>query len=245
MPRLHRVSILRKGYRRSQVDEAFSVLEHALASDAPPRAAQVRRVGFDLVRRGYDPGSVDRTFDRLEQRCVEAELAGAPAWQLADELAHDVGGLHEELGGAPGARFPRTSLLRKGYAPDEVDALVERCLDGLGGPLEGGQDPSADDVRLSPFRRARRGYSEALVDAAFDRIIDLLLRQAQLRHLLVGPSRAAQLPSAPSAQAAWASTDPQAPYAEQPAPFTPASSSYGAAPGTAVTGSPAGAPQSP
>ncbi|RKS77366.1 DivIVA domain-containing protein [Motilibacter peucedani] len=187
MPRLHRVSVLRKGYRRREVDEAVARLERAFAEHSPPAAAEVRRIGFELVRRGYEPSAVDRMLDRYEQRCIDAAVAGAPPWQVGDELAHDVGELHHQLDGPPGARFRRVSRLRKGYSVAEVDALVERCLAGLTGPLEGPQDPSADDVRLSSFRRARHGYAEAEVDEVFDRVIDLLLRQAGLRSALSAP----------------------------------------------------------
>lgn len=184
MARLHKVSALRRGYKPRQVDAALALLEECLSGARPVAAADVRRLGFDLSRGGYETAGVDRLLDRFEQRIVEMTVSAAPTWHAGDELGREIGLVHEELSGPAGDRFSRVSWLRKGYSTASVDALVDRCLGGLGGSLTGVQDPSADDVRLSAFSRRRRGYREGDVDETFDRIIDLLLRQAALRDAL-------------------------------------------------------------
>ena len=179
--------LLRKGYRRREVDEAVVRLERAFAEHRPPAAAEVRRLGFEAVRRGYEPLAVDRMLDRYELRCVEAALSGAPPWQLGDDLSHDVGGCHRREPVRTATAGSDAVVVTQGLCGRRVDALLDRCLAGLTGPLEGAQDPSADDVRLCSFHRARHGYAEAEVDEVFDRIIDLLLRQAGLRTVLAAP----------------------------------------------------------
>lgn len=212
MPRLHRVGILRRGYRPRQVEDAIATLEASLAQGGAVRAVDVRRIGFDLVRRGYEVSAVDRLMDRFEQRCIEAQLAVEPPWQTADDLAHDIGLLREEVG-ARRTRFRRMWVLRKGYAVDEVDDLVDDCLDGLEAPLTIGDTiVTADDVRHCAFRRRRRGYAESAVDEAFDRIIDLLLRREALRLVLASPAYTGVRSAGDTSSAggsAWSSTGGQ------------------------------------
>ncbi|RZS86969.1 DivIVA domain-containing protein [Motilibacter rhizosphaerae] len=197
MARLHRVGRLRRGYRPRQVEAALAAVEQALAEGRPPSAGEVRRLGFDLVRHGYDVVAVDRALDRLELRCLERSMAGSPPWQVSDELARDLADLRVLLAGPPGARLPRAGLLRKGYAQHDVDALLDRLLDDLetaSRALGSGAsvvEPGlrVEEVRLAVFGRRRRGYAERGVDEVLDRAVDLLLRRDLLSLLLGAPVR--------------------------------------------------------
>ncbi|NHC13561.1 hypothetical protein [Motilibacter deserti] len=181
--RLRRAGWLRRGYARRQVDELLAHVERRLSAGDPVAAADVRRAGFDLVRHGYEIGAVDRLLDRLERRCVEQAFAGEPLWALEDELRSDAVRLREELSGPPGMRFARLGRLHRGYAPADVDALVERVLRALDpfAATPDGDQVQADDVRFTVFSRVRGGYAETGVDDVMDRVVDLLLRHAVLR----------------------------------------------------------------
>ena len=180
--RLRRAGWLRRGYARRQVDELLAHIERRLSAGEAVASADVRRAGFDLVRHGYEIAAVDRLLDRLERRCVEQAFAGEPLWALEDDLRSDAARLRDQLSGPPGLRFARLGRLHRGYAPADVDALVERVARTLDPFAVTPQEPvEADDVRFTVFGKARGGYAEADVDDVMDRAIDLLLRHAVLR----------------------------------------------------------------
>jgi len=92
------------------------------------------------------------------------------------------------------AAFPFVTGRSKGYAPDAVDAFLERARIAY----EGGDDElTAADVRRAAFPVRRGGYDIVAVDAALSRLEDafaLRERQAALSelgaHAWVGDSRA-------------------------------------------------------
>ncbi|HEY9522018.1 MAG TPA: DivIVA domain-containing protein, partial [Thermopolyspora sp.] len=68
-------------------------------------------------------------------------------------------------------RFPRVLVVRQGYDPEQVDALIRRIEGTLGrGALDG--DPvTADEIRDARFRVKRGGYHEMAVDFALEAFI--------------------------------------------------------------------------
>jgi DivIVA domain-containing protein len=173
-----------KGYDPSQVDRFLTVAELALAGGRDSvTAADIRRVGFDLVPGGYDVTAVDERLDELEARAVEVEqVFGGHALGLDDES------LQRPLGLRAGARFPRTGPLRRGYDPGEVDAFLARVGAVLDGSASPGERLSVEDVRCVVFRGRRGGYDEDAVDDYLDTVVDLLLR-SQARRSSQEPAR--------------------------------------------------------
>jgi DivIVA domain-containing protein len=171
--RFHRVSRLRRGYHRRQVDAFLQRIEVSLTGIfPPPTAAEVRQAGFELVHGGYDVAAVDAHLDALEERAMlaQAKQGGRRGrWDPAGEAAI----LVKELTGPYMKRFPRTGALRRGYDVDDVDELVDRVLAGLDGSA--GRPPTVEDVRRAPFRPRRGGYREDAVDDALDRVVEHLL----------------------------------------------------------------------
>lgn len=179
--RFPRATGMSKGYRREQVDGWLNRVETAMRlADGIPTvsSAEVRRVGFDLVRRGYDVGAVDAHLDRLEELAVAAEAEGETSTGRlagADGATSDAGRLARDLQAPDGERFAHAPLLTRGYDPRDVDAFVDEVLlPGLTGaaPL-----PAVDQVRSVVFRGRRGGYDEAAVDDALDAVVDHLLRR--------------------------------------------------------------------
>ncbi|MGN6244544.1 MAG: DivIVA domain-containing protein [Motilibacteraceae bacterium] len=214
--RFPRATGMSKGYRREQVDGWLNRVETAMRlTDGMPTvsSAEVRRVGFDLVRRGYDVAAVDAHLDRLEELAVAAETeAEVSVGRLADPVAgvRDADRLAHELQAPDGERFAHAPLLTRGYDPRDVDAFVEEVLlPGLTGaaPL-----PAADQVRSVVFRARRGGYDEGAVDDALDAVVDHLLRRDRVGAGFV-PSYAGSAPE-PALQR-------RSPEPAQPSPAAP------------------------
>lgn len=174
--RLPRVSRLRKGYRRSQVDAFLAAVEASLdGRDSPVSALEIRRAGFELARGGYRTADVDQLLDRLEERVVAAGRGGGRRGRL-DPRA-EVAYLREELTKPDGRRFPRAGALTSGYEVDDVDEFVERLV----AALDSGRDVPAAAIRDVRFRPRRGGYAEDAVDDLLDRVLDLILVVAARR----------------------------------------------------------------
>lgn len=72
-------------------------------------------------------------------------------------------------------RFNQAGVLARGYAPDEVDAFLDR----IANTLDGDDSVTSADVHAVAFARARpgaRGYDEAEVDA-FLRLVENTLAE--------------------------------------------------------------------
>lgn len=167
-----RTGRLRKGYHRSQVDAFLSQIEVALSGGLPPpTAAEVRRAGFELVRRGYDTTAVDEALDALEERVLVAQaMAGGRRGRV--DPASEVAFLKGELTAPYMRRFPRASAWRRGYDIDDVDDFIDHLVATLDAAEPA---TSVEDVRSAPFRPRRGGYREDAVDEMLDRVVELLL----------------------------------------------------------------------
>jgi DivIVA domain-containing protein len=189
--RFRRVSRLRKGYHRRQVDRYLDGVQEALGGGPTlPSAADVRRAGFELVHGGYDVVEVDEHLDALEEQLIVAQdSAGGGRRRGPVDPQSEANFLVGELSAPYLQRFPRARTLRRGYHPDDVDEFVDRVVAALTAELDpAGSAPAAglsvDDVRAAPFRPRRGGYREDAVDEAMDRVVDHLLlvrRQAAVQ----------------------------------------------------------------
>ena len=163
----------RRGYRRKQVDGFVEAAERSLGEGGARAltAADIRRVGFDLVRRGYDVAAVDGWLDLLEQRALNASYGSTPH---DDTLVRDSTQLAEELTAEPRRHFRRVPLVSRGYHPRAVDAFLDRLVPVLAGEAHG---IDANAVRQVVFRAKRGGYEEAAVDDALDAAVEVFLRR--------------------------------------------------------------------
>lgn len=188
--RYPRVSRWRKGYHRKQVDAFVSSVEVSLSGMVPmPTATEVRRVGFELRRGGYETQVVDAALDQLEARVLAVQRMSAGRRGRPDPGA-DAEVLRQELAGSYMKRFPRAGVLRRGYDLDDVDDFVDRVLASLDvDESVGGHALSVDDVRGVAFRPRRGGYAEEAVDDALDHVVEHLLLHQQQPPLAGGPGQ--------------------------------------------------------
>lgn len=173
------VSGMKRGYDTDEVDEFFaharSLYEHG--PGAALSGADVRRVGFDLVRGGYVTAAVDAALDRLEAafvaraRAEHVQAHGQQAW-LA-KLGEQARTLYGRLGRPDGERFAPPDGRDQGYEPADVDELCHRLI----AYFDHGTPLTAAEVRTATFRRrkGKNGYGEAAVDAFCARAVEVLL----------------------------------------------------------------------
>ncbi len=165
--RFPRVGWLHRGYHPRQVDRFLTAAKNA---DGALSAADVRRAGFELVRRGYDIAAVDTALDEFEEKVAQTHVEG-PGRRGRSDPERDAAFLHGEFSAPYMRRFPRARTWRRGYHIDDVDDFVDRVC----ATLDGVDELTVDDVRSAPFRPKRGGYDEGRVDEALDRTVELLL----------------------------------------------------------------------
>jgi DivIVA domain-containing protein len=168
-----RVRGLGKGYDVGQVDAFFT---RALGGSLT--AAQVRSVGFDLVRGGYEVDQVDTALDGLEDRLAAAERVDERASLGERRFVSQVTGqaqvLRARLARPHGDRFARATTWAPAYDVSDVDELCDLVADYF----DGVQPLAVGTLRAAVFRsrRGSRGYSEAAVDAFLDRVVAVMTR---------------------------------------------------------------------
>lgn len=169
--RFPRVGRLHRGYHRRQVDTFIHRVEVSLQGVLPPvSAAEIRRVGFELVHGGYDVAAVDAALDQLEDRSMSSAAAHAGRRGLSDPES-EAAALREEISAPYMRRFPRAAALRRGYDIDAVDDFLDGVADTLAGHLE----LDVEQVRSAAFPPHRGGYDEDAVDELLDRLVELML----------------------------------------------------------------------
>ncbi|TNM62443.1 DivIVA domain-containing protein [Streptomyces sp. NP160] len=178
-PTFERTTGFRRGYAVEQVEEFFARARVSYETGGPRggvSSRDVREVGFDLVRRGYDVQMVDAALDRMEdaflrreQEVVRGRLGADRAYA---ELAARAATLRPRLDRPEGDRFDRAEPGHLAYDPSEVDALCDRIADWLAGAPGLGHD----DLRRAVFttRRGEQGYAEHQVDAFIDRAVEVM-----------------------------------------------------------------------
>ena len=170
-----------RGYRVNEVDEFLDQIkatyEGGVAEGEKITASMIRRRGFAISKKGYDPRFVDAALDRLEEvlfdreRRAFQEKNGLEAWQKSIEsLGSD---LALRMRRDRSSRFTRRSIFSSGYRISQVDAVIDQLADRL----DQGLDVRVNDVRTVRFYPQRRGYDEAQVDAFLDAVVEYLLSQ--------------------------------------------------------------------
>jgi DivIVA domain-containing protein len=169
--RFARVTGLAKGYSVAQVDAFFT-----RAMNGGVGSAEIRAVGFDLVRRGYEVRAVDEALDRLEDETGRRErdqdqsrLGSRGFYDLVTSHART---LRARLERPHGDRFPRAAALTAAYDVQAVDELCDQLAEYFDGQLA----MAPDQVRTISFRgrRGARGYAESSVDRYLDQVIEIM-----------------------------------------------------------------------
>lgn len=178
-----RVGWMSKGYDVDQVETFLARARMAYedtARSGTMTSRNVRTVGFDLVRAGYEVDAVDAALDRIEdafarrERQRGEERSGPAGWQ--NQIRGQEQSLRSQLARPDGQRFARGSGMELTYDLEAVDDLCRRIEEAFAS----GRPLPPDAVRLAVFRsrRGSRGYREASVDAFLDRVVELLLVQS-------------------------------------------------------------------
>lgn len=185
--RFPRVGRFRRGYHPRQVEAFLNQVEVSLSGMfPPPTTSEIRQVGFELVRHGYDTQAVDLALDALEEK-VHSLQGRSTGRRGRPDPAGEVDFLRNELATPYMRRFPRAGALHRGYAVDDVDAFVDRVL----ASFDATSPLPLDDVRRVQFRPQRGGYLEDAVDDMLDRVVEVLLVVRSDGHPHVGGSRTA------------------------------------------------------
>lgn len=165
-----------KGYAPTEVDSFIARARTAFEShEAEFRAADVRRVAFPLVRRGYSIAAVDAALGRIENafaaREREAALSDGDVSGWVDQSRQTAQAILDRISRPRRERFQRVSAFRYGYRISEVDLVAEK----LTTYLQTGESVTVEQVRGVAFRMQRGGYSEAQVDAVLDATVEVML----------------------------------------------------------------------
>lgn len=150
-----RFPVVLRGYDRVQVDELLTRVEVALRDRSGLTADDVRSTRFAVVLRGYDQRLVDETL----RECIRELQAIAPIHDRPRRPRVHPGWLMNWI---QNVEFSGAGV-RAGYDVRDVDAFLDRVIDGL----RGAAPPiTARDVRESAFRSVRLGpgYDESEVD---------------------------------------------------------------------------------
>jgi len=177
--RFHRAPGLRKGYSRKQVEAFVARVDLALQGAVPGvTATDIRRVGFELVRRGYDVEEVDAALDEMELHAVRLGTTTSRRGRL--DPVSEAAFMRQELSAPYMQRFPRVGFVRRGYDIDDVDDFLDRVCVALDRAI--GTDPKTEgrgldvaEVRTVAFRPRRGGYAEDEVDETLDRVVEMML----------------------------------------------------------------------
>jgi DivIVA domain-containing protein len=171
MDQFPRATGIAKGYSVGQVDAFF-----ARAMAGAVSSAEIRAVGFDLVRRGYDVRSIDEALDRIEDEAGRRErdsdqtrLGSRGFYDLVTSHART---LRARLDRPHGDRFPRAAALTAAYDVQAVDELCDQLAEYFDGQLA----MAPDQVRTISFkgRRGSHGYAEASVDRYLDQVVEIM-----------------------------------------------------------------------
>ncbi len=171
------------GYDVTEVDALLDRAAAALEGAGVLTPDDVHAAVFTQTwRRGYAVDQVDDLLDRVADALRPAPALGRHA--RADAVDPRAGAGTATATGGRGHRLtaadlraldlPAAPLLRRGYARDEVDALLERAADALEHRGAGRPGLSAEEVTEAAFRTRARGYDPGAVDALLDDVVAAL-----------------------------------------------------------------------
>lgn len=147
--------------------------------EATMSSADIRRVAFDVSKKGYVATVVDAALERLEIAFAELEREKAintEGWEgLSRRSREALEALATRFRRPKKKRFTRVGSFATGYRIADVDAFADEVLSGL----ESGAVLRASWVRQVVFQPQKRGYSEVQVDLVLDELIDALIAAGQ------------------------------------------------------------------
>ncbi|MDQ1603077.1 MAG: hypothetical protein QOE01_922 [Actinomycetota bacterium] len=204
--RFPRAGRLRRGYHCRQVDQFMVQVEVSLSGmHGRIGPDEIRRIGFELVRHGYEVGPVDAALDDLEERALTV-LGASTGRRARLDPEGELAVLREQISLPYMRRFPRAHWMHRGYNVDDVDDYLDEVLDALSHD----RLVDVDEVRRVGFRPKRGGYDEAAVDDTLDRVVGLLLLVTDAPAAGV-PDTAGSAAGAPDPGTTTLATDPGVP----------------------------------
>lgn len=172
------------GYEPAEVD-AFIALARDQYSRPESRVINWKTLvstGFQLVKDGYDPVSVDKAIEKLEDTFAERDVK-SPAFQFpivnkTEELIKLRTLLASRAARPSRKKFERVGVLGLGYSRKAVDQIIELVADYLENQII----LELDDFRRMKFKVVRGGYVESQVDAYIDRLVEYMQTQRFAPH---------------------------------------------------------------
>ena len=170
-------------YNTEQVDaflaEARVAYDNYELGEPTMTSADVRRVAFDVAKKGYAAPVVDAALERLEVALAELErerVIDSEGWEgLSRRSRESLEAITTRFARPTKKRFTRVGAFATGYRVADVDAFADEVRSGL----ESGAVLRASWVRQAVFRPQKRGYNETQVDLVLDELIDALIAAGQ------------------------------------------------------------------
>lgn len=170
-----KVARTRLGYDTTEVERFLQSARQSFEDGGGLSSAAIRTHAFRMRRGGYATAAVDQALERLEDALAEREREVAVRRGGEKPWFRNTRGLAQEILArierADGHRFTRVGVLRHGYSRRDVDRFSKR----IRAYFKDGAELSVEQVRGVAFRRQRRGYQEAQVDALLDSVIEVML----------------------------------------------------------------------
>jgi DivIVA domain-containing protein len=170
-------------YDMAQVDAflAEARIAYDTYEDGEPTmtSADVRKVAFDVAKKGYAAAAVDAALERLEVALAELErerVINTEGWEgLSRRSREALETIGARFSRPAKKKFARVGAFATGYRVADVDAFADEVRSGL----ESGAVLRASWVRQAVFRPQKRGYNESQVDLVLDELIDALIAAGQ------------------------------------------------------------------
>jgi DivIVA domain-containing protein len=142
-------------------------------------SADVRKVAFDVAKKGYAAAAVDAALERLEVALAELErerVINTEGWEgLSRRSREALETIGARFSRPAKKKFARVGAFATGYRVADVDAFADEVRSGL----ESGAVLRASWVRQAVFRPQKHGYNESQVDLVLDELIDALIAAGQ------------------------------------------------------------------
>lgn len=165
------------GYDKNAVSDFLSRARDVYEGRATGlTSSDIRQMVFPLVsKNGFDTEAVDQALWRLEEAFAKRERAGATE-SLGEKAYYQGVRAHaqeilDRVARPQKEKFRRTSLIRPGYHPADVDHFCERLV----AYFQGQDSLSVATVRNQKFRTRLGGYDEIQVDRVLDETVSVML----------------------------------------------------------------------
>jgi DivIVA domain-containing protein len=192
MSSLPKVAKGKLGYSVSEVDQVLARARDQYANPAFKVLdwRELTATAFTLQKGGYQTTAVDAALDKLQDTFAERE-AKHTNFEIRDLKALLLGRTERPKG----KRFSKASVLGKGYARAQVDALLDLFAEHVAAEDE----ISLDELRELKFKLQRGGYIESQVDAYVDRMVEFIQKERFIQPVVaVAPSSPTIVPGGDS-----------------------------------------------